>query len=369
MYKIIHIHSDSKFLSSIDKYNHQLFDNKMIIIGVKDHTNTNYHDTAIFYTPTVENIDKISAYASSFDLVTFEDLTLYNKKILSKIKKGVKVSWRFFGHELYNKRLDLMLSDTSVKFSEGEFKVFSKKGSVKSYYNFLKNKYSVIYNLYKYSKKIDHILLVFEEEYKFLKKHWYFLPQFIQVPLRMAPSYKETYKEDFFILGNSRNISNNHLDILKIINESKNKTPYKVKMFLSYGAKKNYYKKVTEEASKNDNVEMINDFMDSEKFTLTYERAAALVINSHRQMALGNILMAINNNCKIYLNQKNSTKKWLEKEGLKVFSIDEFKKDYEINNHNLSETDAKHNIMMIQKIYNSYNKQNFQEKILEIVKK
>jgi hypothetical protein len=182
-------------------------------------------------------------------------------------------------------------------------------------------------------------------------------------------TYKKRNKQEFIIVGHSRNISNNHLDVLKIINESQNESPYQTKMFLSYGYQNDYYRKVVEEIDKNLTIQKITDYLPSDEFEKVYNEVSALVINSHRQMGLANIIMAIGTNCKIYLNNKNPTKKWLEREGIKVFSIEEFKKDYETNNFKLSEADAEHNINVLNGMYNSYDEKDFQKKILKIIEK
>lgn len=369
MYKLLHIHSDSKFLYSIDKYAHELLDNTMLIIGAKDDTNAKYQDTAIFFERNAENVDRIVEYAKSFNLIIFEDLTAYNKKILMKIPVGIKIIWRFFGHELYNKRFDLILTDSSIAVGRDQYKIYTKKGGLKNYYLFLRKKYSFIYNLYKYVKKIDYILLYSKEEYGFLRRHWFFLPKPIIAPLLSPPTSKRHHKENFIIFGHSKNIINNHLDVLKIINNSKNPNPFKTKMFLSYGYENSYYKKLVEEVSNNTNIEMILDFLPKDEFNNIYSEASALVINSHRQAALGNIFIAISNNCKLYLNNRNIIKKWLENEGLKVFSIEDFKRDYEVNNLKLSQEDAKHNISIVHKMNLENNLEVFQAKILEIVRR
>lgn len=367
--KILHIHTDPKFLHSIEKFQNKLFDNTMLIIGEKDNTNTRYHNTATFFNKNKDNIENIAKFTTNFDLIVFVDLTAYNKKILMKLPKKVKVFWHFFGHELYNKRLDLILTNSTIKYAKKDYKIFLKTGGIKAYYNFLKHKYSVIYHLCRYSKNIDNIMVVCKEEYNFLKRYWYFLPRFIQVPLKEPTVYEEVKKENFFIFGHSRNISNNHLDILEVINNSKNKSPYQTKMFLSYGHENAYYNQVVKEANKNKNIEMITDFLPSDQFMDIYKKASALVINSQRQIALGNIFIAISTNCKIYLNNKNIIKKWFEREGLKVFSIEDFKQDYETNNLKLSIEEAKHNILVLQKMYDNYNFNHFHEKIIKIINK
>lgn len=368
-YRIVHIHTDPKFFSDVHRYEGAYFENTLLFIGLENPAYTDYMGAKIIFHDTLESIDKIVKYISSFNLIVFVDLTSYNKKILLKTPKNLKVIWRFFGHELYNKRFDLMLSQTSIAAANNEYKIYTRKGGIKAYYIFLKRKYASIRDLYKYQKHIDYILLTSKEEHAFLKKHWIFIPRFLKLPIRKFPNYETKSKENFYIFGHSRNVSNNHIDILNIINHSQNNSPYKTKMFLSYGYQKNYFNKVVENIACNPNIEMITNFMPREEFAKTYIQASALVINSYRQMALGNIFIAISNNCKIYLNKKNPIKQWLEREGMKIFSIEEFKMDYDTNNLVLSEENAKHNVTILINMYEEYSLEHFQKKILEIVKR
>jgi glycosyltransferase involved in cell wall biosynthesis len=206
------------------------------------------------------------------------------------------------------------------------------------------------------------------EEYRYLKKNWFFLPKLLLFPLERNTNYSFLDKKDFILVGNSRNMYNNHLDVLDIISDSKNINPYKVKMFLNYGTEGNYYNELLKEVNRMDNIESLIDFFPREEFNKIYREASALVMNCNRQMALGNIFTAIENNCKIYLNDINVVKKWFEREDLIVFSIEDFKKDYEKNNLKLSDTQARHNIDILRKMMYRNSFSNFHKKILNILK-
>src|SRR5690606_40162359 len=64
-------------------------------------------------------------------------------------------------------------------------------------------------------------------------------------------------------------------------------------------------------------------FLSIEKFREIYKTTAALVINSYRQHALGNIFTALLYGVKIYLNPKSSTYPWLKQLGFQVFDINQ----------------------------------------------
>jgi hypothetical protein len=291
----------------------------------------------------------------------------YNRELLVRLPKKVKVVWWFFGHELYSKRLDLMLSKQTIKAVGHDYKV-DKKDSFKNYYLFLKRSYVNVLSWNKLRKRINCILVTSKEEYSFMKRHWFFLPKLILFPFWISTEYIQREKKNFVILGNNRNMSNNHLDVLDILQNTKNKNPYKVKMFLSYGIKKNYYKILESKITQTPNVESLNDYLSIDNFGKVYEESAALVLNCYRQMGLANIIIAIENNCKLYLNDKNPVKKWLQNEGLFVFSIKDFERDYEVNALKLTEKQARYNIVQVKKLIEKNNYTVFQQKIIEILK-
>jgi hypothetical protein len=367
MYKIVHIHSDPKFVFTIDRYQHELFENTVLFLGNKRDINTKFPPNTIFFNSTADNISAIVELVSKFDLVVLADLNRYKKNILIKLPKKVKVFWWLFGYEFYSKRLDLMLSERTIQSLGDDVRVH-KKHNLKEYYQLLKYKYSVIYRFYKYIKRVDYILMTSNEEYRYLKKNWFFLPKLLLFPLERNTNYSFLDKKDFILVGNSRNMYNNHLDVLDIISDSKNINPYKVKMFLNYGTEGNYYNELLKEVNRMDNIESLIDFFPREEFNKIYREASALVMNCNRQMALGNIFTAIENNCKIYLNDINVVKKWFEREDLIVFSIEDFKKDYEKNNLKLSDTQARHNIDILRKMMYRNSFSNFHKKILNILK-
>jgi len=362
MKKIVHLHTDPKFFYDVSSYQNKLFENEIIVLG-KDINVKNINIPVTIFDPINEDIEIIINFISNFDAVVIANLTPFNKKLVLKIPKKVKIFWRFFGYELYSTRLDLMLSDTSIKASKNDYGLEST--GIKKVVNSLWTKLIFFLKSYKYHRKIDYILLFSSEEYEFLNKHWSFIPKFLRLPLYNGLEYKFLVKENNFILGNSRSIFNNHLNLIDIV--KKKDAGFNIKMFLSYGPEKNYYQNLSNEIAEIPYIDKITDFMTSQDFTNIYEKSSALVMNAYRQMALGNIFIAIQNNCKIYLSSKNPIKSWLEKNGLKIFSIEQFEEDYNDGNLFLTDEDARNNISKFNEIYANYNVDMFCKKINEIL--
>ncbi len=368
MYRIVHVHFDHKFYHNINNYSHSLIENTLLILAEKSDVNVAYQESATFFEPNPENLDKIVSFVSEFDMVVFANLTHYSRKILMRLPKNIKVVWWFFGHEFYSTRLDLTLSEKSIKAVGNDY-VIRKKKTFNDYISFLRFRLRQIKSFYTYSKKIDAIIMISKEEYSFVKKHLVFLPKLLTSPLshHQPESFDYHIKENYIILGNSRNMNNNHLDIIDFIKNHTNPNKYGIKMFLNYGHEKSYWKILLNKISGIPHIEPITEFKNPAEFKQIYHKANALVINSYRQMALGNIFTAIRNNCKIYLNDKNVIKKWLINEGLFIFSIEDFKKDYENNNLVLTFEQAKHNNLKFNDIIKKNTNDNFQKNILNIL--
>lgn len=364
-FKIAHIHTDPKFIGDVNRYNHKFFDNYIIAIGDSILNRIPEGFNVYYFKQDSNSIQKIAEQAKEYDLVIFVNLTMYCRKILKLLPSNIFVMWRFFGHELYSQRLDLTLSNRTKRVAKGEYEVFEKK-NLKDYLYFFRKTASRIRDLQQWSKKVNYIQLYSKEEHKFLKKHWIFIPKLFQLGMSsVLPELKP--KKKFILLGNSRNVNNNHLDILDFLKTSKNRNPYQVKMFLNYGHKRNYFNAVVEEIKVIPQVNPVYDFLPRKEFNQIFEEASALVLNCYRQRALANIFAGIKMGCKIYLNKKNITKKWLKNEGFKIFSIEQFYHDYENNDLELSKELKDFNRKMLENYYKRHSKIDFQQRLIKIL--
>ena len=363
--KIYHIHTDFKFLYDSQRFESELFENQLIFIGEKVENNAAYHDSAIFYPNSEQSVPAILKVIEDADLVVLYDLCDFKKELLKKMPPQIKVAWRFFGYEYYGTRRDLMLTKKTLDIVENRKKfksaIFYK---LNLFLKLRKRRYLDSKDL-EVVKKIDYILLFSNEEYLYLKKYWN-VPQLVLLNLDFH--FDETYynKTDSLIIGNSRNIYNNHIDILDIIIRG-NFKKYIFNFFLSYGAKGAYFENVTEIAQKEDNINLITDFLSKDNFEHIYTTSAALVINSHRQMALGNIFTAVKYGLKIYLNDKNAIKNWLTANGIMISSVSDLKKDLTENNIKLTYSEMISNIKNFNRISEVYTKEMFCSKINKLL--
>lgn len=373
MYKLIHIHTDFKFFHDTLKYKSPLIYNEIIFIGDVDDSIVDILQKLQLpykiFNKTETN--KVIEVISSFDGVVLNGLGKTNVELLNQLGKDVRVFLRLFGYELYKYKLDKFISSKTLNLTKP---ISLTKYGIKEYlkrktkrllgleFKINKEKHKSIYS------KIDAILLVNQFEYDELKKYFY-LPRFIQVALtRETPkTFDLSNKKEVIIVGNSRHSWNNHLDIFKIIKKSKKLNTYKFILFFNYGSNNDYAETVKKEATQN-NFFLVENFLNSEEFNKFYDTAAALIINSYRQHALGNIFSALLSGTKLYLNKKSSTYKWLKQEGFIISEITELSNDIDNNKVKLSIEEHQHNINCYNQMKANYTNSNFIDNIITVLK-
>ena len=107
--------------------------------------------------------------------------------------------------------------------------------------------------------------------------------------------------------------------------------------------------------------------LEKDEFEATYTQAEALVINSYRQHAVGNIITAIKYGCKIYLNKRSSTYHWLVSKGFLINEVDNLKNDIESGNIKLSVEEQQHNLDCFVKAVKDYSVEDFVNNVVTIL--
>ncbi|HUH52265.1 MAG TPA: hypothetical protein VLZ11_09200 [Flavobacterium sp.] len=372
MYKLIHIHTDFKFLQGVQNYTDATLYNEIVFIGEVDKATVSKLQSLklIYHVFNESEINDQLALISGFDGVVLYGLNKSVIPLLEKIDKDKKVFLRLLGYELYTQMLDKFVSKNTlnqyrpITLKNYRFKDYFKK-KIKRFlgfeYQINKHKQFDLYS------KIDAIILLNKFEYEVLNKHFY-LPKFLQLPLarELPNTFDLSNKINNIIIGNSRHMWNNHLDIYKIIRKSKKLENFEFVLFFNYGPDNNYTNAVREEVNHN-NIVLIERFLDNKDFNRIYESAAALVINSYRQHAFGNIHTAILSGTKVYLNKKSSTYTWLTHEGFYISEINELPRDVDNNKIMLTQEEFKHNMNCYNQLKERYTHLDFIKNIKAIL--
>lgn len=349
--KVIHIHSDRKFVrASYRDYADEVFDNVIVIWGNK----TNYafpnQESAHYFNHTKADLYKIAAFCQGADVVVLYNLDTWKAALVNLLPEKAVILWRFFGNELYAKIPTAVHSETTLKLKNKHksiFKVLIEKA--KRFKALFNNNIHLSNNEFKKAiSRINYFMGMMDLEHKMLKSYIPELPSFVQLPM-VYKNPDKLFKNDreTIILGNSRNAVNNHMDILFLIQKNNN-NKYKFLLPFNYGEKSAYTDKVKEVAQKIHNLTLLEEFYEALEYYEILKSCSALVINSYRQNALGSIFHAISTGLKLYLNESNVVYGYLKSKGFKVFSIAEFEDDLTTGNISLTETDKISNL-------NTYN--------------
>lgn len=379
MYKLLHIHSNIIFIDHSRRYIDERFHNEIAFLGENNNDNVvklnGYGISYKIYANTKIGIKTLSEYANQFDGVIFHSLTEIHVQILYSIQSKVKTFLKFFGYELYNLRMDDFLSKKTLQICAHTQENYSVLSWLKRKIKILINKdYTVkLDNQKKVYKRFDAILVVNKFEYDELQNLFY-LPKLIERQLidqtgDLSICRTVSHKSNTIIVGNNGAEINNHIDVLDIISDAVFDEEIEFKLFFNYGNQRDYSKKLKKIVQKTKNVKLIEDFLSMSEFESVYATSSALVINSYRQNALGNIFMAIEVGCKIYLNKQCSTYKWLKSKGFIISEVDELKDDLESGNFKLSIEDQQKNIDCFVRALESYPVKEFLNNIIFVLEK
>lgn len=370
MYKLLHIHTDSKFTHDTLKYVDDRIYNEIIFIGdVNETGKLKLENTKIpfkIYNSKNELIEIIIKKSNDFDGIVLNELCSFKGKLIDKLPKSKVIYLRLFGYELYSVKIKKFVSELTFKELQKDKNSKTSKSNWKKKLKeiFRLNNFLEERGLIRRLERINAILLVNEYEYAHLSK-FYNLPSFIQIPLHEKVVKTLYEKKNNIIVGNSKAYWNNHLDVLKII-EKHATNQFDFELFFSYGPENSYVKKVREKASVLNNVYLIENFLAIEDFREKYNNASALVVNSYRQHALANIIFAILYGLKVYLNKKSSTYHWLKNNNFIISEIEDLKTDLENDKLKLSYKQQQSNIDAYSKLQDQYTTLDFVDKILSL---
>ncbi len=360
--KILHIYSDRKFIKAVEIYKNPLIENNIVFLGDKFSTSCNIS----FYPRNLKSYKAIAELSMSYDIVVFMSMTLQHALICNLLPKDIKVIWRFFGAELYPYLQRDILTVESQKFM--------KRNKIHKLFSNIKNK--LLYGdtadriFWRAVRRSNLFMCLSKDEYDFLQNKFCCLPKFLQVPHIYISHPKPCYnRSDNVIIGHSRNIDGNHIDILKAIKSSLYKDNYKYILFFSYSEySKKYSQAVVELAESIPSAEIITGFLPLDEFNRIQSTSSALVINAIRQIGVGNIFSAIRNGMKVYLHPDSVMFNWYLNNGIKVFSSLDFVEDLNHNNLHLTREEIDANLKAYENLTLKFNVNDFQNKIFDIIK-
>lgn len=174
--------------------------------------------------------------------------------------------------------------------------------------------------------RIDFYQPVLSKEYELMKqiplfkaKEFYFNHSFWSFEACNPPG-----PDGNILLGNSSTLTNNHLDLLKVVKDNKSDCQ-KIIMPLSYGNIK--YAKWLKSKLAAPDIMPLYDFMPLEEYKSLLKSCSYTIIGTMRQQAVGNIGFALSRGQKVFFYRDSILYKAYKEMGFVVFSIEEITND------------------------------------------
>lgn len=379
--KIINIHTDSKFIHGSEMFDiEEITENVIIYVGKRNDLGSSEEISVV--EDSMFGINECLSICKDADIVVVWGLSTFHRYVLSKLPQNIIIIWRLLGYEFYSKHIfdfvsektkEVLLSANNKQKLRARFPLlYNVRNYFKRQSGNIKRKKNGLYSIIKINEAIenvDYIITLCKDEYILLKSYYKKFPEFLQIPYRNRGEFNNVEKKKRIILGNSGSYWNNHIDVIDRIPKSEIESDYNIDLLFSYGTADYYKQVIYSRIQQSNNVRLVETFMSIDEFEAYYNETLALVINSYRQHAMGNVFTALYRGTRVYLNKKNIMFSWLKKEGFIIYSVDEFYADYKNNEIVFSEVEAKHNIDTFKNLTTKYSVGDFQNKILNIIKK
>lgn len=346
MKKLLHIVPDDKFIDcAIDLFDsaNANVENRYVCLVDSDDYSFKY----IKNTSKVERVKTDSVESlwndSNVDLFCFHTLDYSKYQYVLSIPATKKILWLSWGYDLYSQyqACPPILNISCFKPLTQNYLGYSVswKTHIKQWLRFALHFPSRLGELYRTKKaeyqaycvqkrvlnRVNYISTVLPSEYDMLRKNTSTKAQYFpfQYASKRAKSDLPQMVEnaDYLLVGNSATPTNNHLDILSIL--EKRGITNAIKMPMSYGDKyyADYVKGVV--ANSKLNIDIVTDFMERAEYISFLTHCKALVLGCMRQQALGNITLMLSQGSKVFLYKDSVNYKFLHKEGFVVFTIED----------------------------------------------
>lgn len=325
-----HIVRDEKFIDSAYRDFEVVAPNQNIFLIIGPKKPLTYIKSAKIYFVRPRIVWIFAPFSHLFSrAIIFHSIgSIFEENLILRINSSTKIAWISWGYDLYPriKNIEEFLLPKTKKFFRSISSPRTKlKSDLKSDF---KNSFKVEPSNSKLMSRIDFISPVLKSEFDLLSEkfnipsskylRWNYLTLEEDV-IRKEPKMNNSGKS--LLLGNSGSIWLNHLDILDDLN-SMNLDFDEVILPCSYGDREyiSFMKEIIKD--KLQGVQLIENFLPYDKYIKILEKCKYLLINTERQIALGNILFFLYYGGSVIIRKNNPIVRWIEELDIPFNSMD-----------------------------------------------
>lgn len=265
---------------------------------------------------------------SNIDVVVLHNFTTLSCSIIYKIPSEIKVVWFAWGADLYYP----IAYKSFIEIPNLYGKITSRiaKNESRNLNGFLRNFKRLLFDYWvkKSVSRIDYFSGVIPKEYQHMKKLPFFHAKEVVFSYNALPSKSDsdmnftTAKGDNILIGNSGDMTNNHLEIFEVL-KTLDLGKRKIFVPLSYSGSERYKALVKEKGREywGDKFISMEDFMSYEEYLQVLSSCGIRIFGHERQQAMGNITIAWKQGCKIFLSETSMAYDFYKKLGVKFFTI------------------------------------------------
>lgn len=342
--KILHIVPDDKFIDgAIDTFNQTSSINTYVSIdAVESFTYIKSHAAEVQILSKETLLPFI--LNGGYHLVAFHTLPRDKYELALQIPKHIKVLWLSWGYDLYSpvekmpailpielyKPLTNKLINPREKVSP--YKRIKRLVKRVIYYKKYRMAYleeqRIIQEEIRLQKallgRIDYMSTVLPSEYEMLCKLQNFHAEYFpfQYAFKDDFSFGDMYDNaDKILLGNSATETNNHLDIIALLNQRNIKN--ECILPCSYGSSEYLQKLKQTLLGHQTNLHVIENFLPQAEYATLLCSCRVGIFGHLRQQAVGNILICMLHGSKVYLYRDSIAYKYFSKAGYHVYTIED----------------------------------------------
>lgn len=376
--KILHITTDSKFISHAMSTFESVYPNKntvwMLSTGGEINAENNSYDKlfSLVQSVTPEFLNQLK----NFDLVVLHSLIMQWYPLIVLAPRRTKFAWLGWGYDYYNYVYDDPRQLLFKKTLNLENDIVNDKKNLLSVKSIAKYPAKLVINqlIIKLAlKRIGSFSPVLKEDYDLVKEANLIpsLPKFL--PWNYG-SLEENLVANFIgervtgssiLVGNNASVTNNHLEAIDLL--ASFSLPYKTKIFvpLSYG-NESYKKEIITigRVELNDMFYPITDFMAIDDYVRLIKQCGYVIMNHKRQQGLGNIVIMLYLGARIFLAEENPIYTMLTKQGAILNTMSELELNPKLLKTPLLENEIQKNIEVL---YKHWSKETIDAKTRSLV--